>query len=620
MVESGIVIEKPIRIINEVDKFILVKNDKAVSIEKAFSVSVKQETFDSKYNNSGKTIDGILGILEAKDNNYLMVIDSSTILGTLMDHKIFVINKLAYYSFSKTETKQSKEDEFHIKQINDFLNRNTLYFSPTLDLSISMQYIIKNNLHNQVSNALESSVFSSSNIHFVWNYENTRQIDSELLDGFLPIVINGFVGLKPIISYQTEFTYCLISRKDRRRSGCRFIVRGADPNGFVANFCESEQFIVINNNKKNEFNVLSYLQIRGSIPLIWNQLPNLQLNPPINTLNDFSAHSNAFNRHITQIVNSYERVTLVNLIDRKGDQLNIGDMYKNLFTNSKKLFQSNNPENSEPLVAFTWFDFHKECKKMKYENISNLLRAQSVSLALTNQEFTQFTVKKNDGKFINYFKNLEVSSVQKGVFRTNCIDNLDRTNVVQGVFARQFLHKMLFRLNLCEMPHGNPFEEFNPGFESTFRLIWGDNGDIISKAYSGTPALKRDFTRTGKRTIKGAIDDGINTSTRFYINNFCDGYNQDCHDLFLKQIDPRKKNFKKHSNLLVNSLFLLIFLCTFILYNYSVSISMKQNEEPGIKQSIFKILLFLGILVSSTLSLFNGLKSSIIDLSTISYH
>jgi len=30
-----------------------------------------------------------------------------------------------------------------------------------------------------------------------------------------------------------------------------------------------------------------------------------------------------------------------------------------------------------------------------------------------------------------------VASQQTGVFRTNCMDNLDRTNVVQSLFARR---------------------------------------------------------------------------------------------------------------------------------------------------------------------------------------
>lgn len=35
-----------------------------------------------------------------------------------------------------------------------------------------------------------------------------------------------------------------------------------------------------------------------------------------------------------------------------------------------------------------------------------------------------------------------------------------------------------------------------------FLQLWADNGDALSRQYSGTAALKRDFTRTGKRTIK----------------------------------------------------------------------------------------------------------------------
>ena len=44
----------------------------------------------------------------------------------------------------------------------------------------------------------------------------------------------------------------------------------------------------------------------------------------------------------------------------------------------------------------------------------------------------------------------------------------------------------------------------------------------MSIMYSGTPALKTDFTRTGKRSILGAINDGKNSVKRYFINNFLD--------------------------------------------------------------------------------------------------
>lgn len=49
---------------------------------------------------------------------------------------------------------------------------------------------------------------------------------------------------------------------------------------------------------------------------------------------------------------------------------------------------------------------------------------------------------------------------------------------------------------------------------------------MVSIQYSGTGALKTDFTRTGKRTKLGAMKDGLNSLTRYYKNNFADGYRQ----------------------------------------------------------------------------------------------
>ena len=94
-------------------------------------------------------------------------------------------------------------------------------------------------------------------------------------------------------------------------------------------------------------------------------------------------------------------------------------------------------------------------------------------------------------------------------------------------------------------PKGDPFEKFIAPLEEAFREAWTDNADTISILYTGTPALKTDFTRTGKRTWKGALDDGKNAIQRYYINNFCDGYNHDCLDVALGKLEPSVKLEKK---------------------------------------------------------------------------
>lgn len=83
--------------------------------------------------------------------------------------------------------------------------------------------------------------------------------------------------------------------------------------------------------------------------------------------------------------------------------------------------------------------------------------------------------------------------------------------------------------------------EHQYSFESLYKNVWADHADLISIQYSGTGALKTDFTRTGKRTKAGMLQDGLNSLMRYYKNNFNDGFRQDSIDLFLgegKAVSP----------------------------------------------------------------------------------
>jgi len=110
------------------------------------------------------------------------------------------------------------------------------------------------------------------------------------------------------------------------------------------------------------------------------------------------------------------------------------------------------------------------------------------------------------------------------------MDCLDRTNVVQSLLARQTLQQQLEKLGIVDS-HQKAHED--PVFGYIFRNVWADNADVVSKEYAGTGALKTDFTRTGKRTKYGALQDGINSAIRYVKNNFQDGTRQDAMDLFL---------------------------------------------------------------------------------------
>jgi phosphatidylinositol 4-phosphatase len=71
----------------------------------------------------------------------------------------------------------------------------------------------------------------------------------------------------------------------------------------------------------------------------------------------------------------------------------------------------------------------------------------------------------------------------------------------------------------------------NLQLEKAFRILWADHGDALSWQYAGTGALKSGFTRTGKRSLMGLLDDGWKSAVRYYLNNYEDGHKQDAIDL-----------------------------------------------------------------------------------------
>ena len=83
------------------------------------------------------------------------------------------------------------------------------------------------------------------------------------------------VGIK---TRGTLFNVIIVSRRSRHHAGTRYIKRGINEKGFVANFVETEQ-IVVNCSSNFKFpNCSSFIQVRGSAPVYWMQQPNF-VNP-----------------------------------------------------------------------------------------------------------------------------------------------------------------------------------------------------------------------------------------------------------------------------------------------------------------------------------------------------
>uniref|UniRef100_S4RPY9 Inositol polyphosphate-5-phosphatase F n=1 Tax=Petromyzon marinus TaxID=7757 RepID=S4RPY9_PETMA len=116
--------------------------------------------------------------------------------------------------------------------------------------------------------------------------------------------------------------------------------------------------------------------------------------------------------------------------------------------------------------------------------------------------------------------------VQQGVFRVNCMDCLDRTNVVQAAIARIVMESQLKKLGAMPPEHQLPIK-----CRRIYQVMWANHGDTVSRQYAGTAALKGDFTRTGERRFAGVMKDGYNSANRYYLNQFRDAYRQAAIDL-----------------------------------------------------------------------------------------
>jgi len=61
------------------------------------------------------------------------------------------------------------------------------------------------------------------------------------------------------------------------------------------------------------------LQLRGSIPLIWTQIPNIKYKPPTKLLQG-EASAAAFDAHVDALLHKYGAVSCVNLVNQHGSE------------------------------------------------------------------------------------------------------------------------------------------------------------------------------------------------------------------------------------------------------------------------------------------------------------
>ncbi|GAA5806732.1 hypothetical protein MFLAVUS_000080 [Mucor flavus] len=472
---------------------------------------------------------GLMGFIKLWAGDYMLIITKREKIGAIHNKAIyrvagFQILPLASNLSKLNETQKAEEQNF-VNLLESHLKNNTFYYSYDCDLTQSVQR------QNQFGPDMVSApLYKRADERFFWNrFVSSKLIDAKFdVSDFILPVMQGFVEIDNCQINNKNFSWGLITRRSRHRPGARYFSRGIDAEGHVSNFVETEQLVLYDGPSSKSQLVegkieLSYVQTRGSIPVYWTQVINLKYTPRL-WIGENRKSLAAARAHFDEQIRIYGPQILVNLINKKGYELPMGQAY------ARTVEQLNDPR-----IYYTHFDFHSECSKMRWHRIQLLV--DQLKDKLVEQGYTYIDSTE---------KTPVIKKTQTSVVRSNCMDCLDRTNVVQSTLARWVLTEQLRQVGILEP---NQKVEDQESFMNSYRNTWADNADGVSCVYSGTGALKTDFTRTGQRTKAGALQDLSNSITRYVKNNFLDGTRQDSFDLFLGRYKPENDAAAKIHNI-----------------------------------------------------------------------
>ncbi|KAI3650688.1 hypothetical protein MP228_004169 [Amoeboaphelidium protococcarum] len=455
----------------------------------------------------------------------------------------------------------SQEQLLHetVQNVISILQSGQIYFSDDYDLTRSLQVqLSQQNQHNQDL--------------YWWNrflqIPLTRAImDNPQLIQFQRKLICGYVNCIPVqdqqISSSTSYSsnkfqsVYLIGRMSRKRAGTRYTRRGIDLNGYCAMMAETEVILV--KQLSSQFTELSsFVILRGSVPWIWHHEVDLSYKPPLVVRQEDDQTVQAMKKSFQMVQNEYPDVRVINLLNTAGYEAQLRRVFSDAM--SKHL----------PDVHHHAIDINSGGFQMKdlLENLRHSAGNEGSVFSVrvpvssggsrmrrrsqTNSSSGSSTVQGPSQT--QQLLNVKVNKIQTSIFRLNCLDCLDRTNMVMFVVASFLLSSEIggsdYIHSIRDLEY-NLNSHFGGDFIQKWRNIWIDNGNALALQYTGTGTLHCSFIRqplTGW-SILGLLMNLLTLGlygklrpkllimfkmlSRYYMNNIADSYRQDALDQFL---------------------------------------------------------------------------------------
>ncbi|WFD20468.1 phosphoinositide 5-phosphatase [Malassezia caprae] len=470
---------------------------------------------------------GLLGLLRVGSDMFLVAVSASERVGELHTHAVHRVRNVSFFCLSRRLPNDMALAQGSIEPtdsgrlvpsgppgvpddpcvaIRKYLSGGSFYFTSGHDLT------------RRLSCLNEARAFQEQ---FVWNTHMREPLDvfRQRLD--LPrqrrfdaenlclSVIQGYVGIRRIPG-PMPCQLVVLSRLSTQRAGTRYNMRGIDDDGHAAHFVETETMLQVGDLS------YSYVQLRGSVPVFWEQQGLQALSAKIQITRTGAASMPAFRKHMDDLLDEYQRVCALDLLGTRDAEVALSDAYR---THLRELNAAD--------VSYTHYDFHALTKSVgSLEVVAQGLDRQRDVQAQRQAQI--YTLRRGQAELER----------QRGVFRVNCFDCLDRTNLVQGLLSQAVLRD--WQQSLCNVP-GEPAQaawarHVLGALGAAHRELWAENGDALSVINTGTGSLNAHFARTGaKKGWTGLLSDAAKSASRMYVNHFQDSSKQEAIDLLLGQ-------------------------------------------------------------------------------------
>ncbi|TBU59894.1 SacI homology domain-containing protein [Dichomitus squalens] len=489
---------------------------------------------------------GVAGFIKFTAGWYMIVISKRSVVALIGGHYVYhcentdIIPVTFPHKVDKAAEEQRLMNVF--KQVD--MSKN-FYFSYTYDLTSTLQ-------HNLTREGLSPSRRWLINDRYAWNhhlltsaFENGSSPSSKA--HWLVPLIHGHVDQAKLTVLGRVVFITLIARRSRHHAGARYLKRGVNDEGNVANEVETEQIVSETlttpfyypapkaspdgrQGRRPSPNFTSYVQFRGSIPIFWTQeVTGVAPKPPIEIPVMDPFYTSAA-RHFDDLFKRYGTpVMILNLIKKKEPQPRESKLLEE-YTQCVRYLNQFLP--LEKRMVYRPWDMARAYKEKKQDVIGILEDIAEESIQMTGffhtgaEPFSHYLQNEYDGEDYTWRTTM---SVQNGICRTNCVDCLDRTNAAQFVFGKRALGHQLYALGVVDTPN----LAFDSDAVNMLTEMYHDHGDSLALQYTGSALVNRVETYRRMPHWNSHSRDIIENLRRFYANSLLDNDKQAAINLFL---------------------------------------------------------------------------------------